>query len=238
MFHTGRTVEDADASGGTAVLAEPCRDPVDVLVYGPFRRFDAGRYRARFRIKTSEAFEGSAAELHVRASGGRVIATTAAGGDVHQRRRPVARSNVNASRPGSGSKRLSVGGNEGRQRVCIPHQPFHYSLHRSMRLKLGFAHLTSATTRCQATSSEATSSHDSATLGRAVHLIARCRCWRRFDHVGGRHGRNRWTTSAEYARSVAASSCWRARRAGAVRLYLLIWLGWMPDAIGSTSCFY
>ncbi len=55
LFHTGRIVDDPGASGGKAVLWTPGRDPVDWVIRGPGRMLNAGRYRAWFRLKSTQA---------------------------------------------------------------------------------------------------------------------------------------------------------------------------------------
>jgi len=59
LFHTGRIVDDPDASGGKAVLWTPERDPVDWVIRGPSRMLDTGRYRAWFRMKSTETIPGA-----------------------------------------------------------------------------------------------------------------------------------------------------------------------------------
>jgi len=48
---TGLPARDSDASGGEAILATLLRDRPGRMVYGPFRKYPAGRYRVRFYLK-------------------------------------------------------------------------------------------------------------------------------------------------------------------------------------------
>jgi hypothetical protein len=65
LFFVGRLVKNAQASGGTAIQSTPGL-PADVMVFGPGRMYDPGRYRAKVRVAVGAVkAEGPAGRIEV-----------------------------------------------------------------------------------------------------------------------------------------------------------------------------
>ncbi|MBI4667339.1 MAG: hypothetical protein HY751_13125 [Nitrospinae bacterium] len=52
LFHTGDAIKDENASGGLVVRAEPGKDPIGPMVFGPWRMFEAGDYSLRVYMRS------------------------------------------------------------------------------------------------------------------------------------------------------------------------------------------
>ena len=65
LFFVGRLVRNAQATGGTAIQSTPGL-PADVMVFGPGRLYDAGRYRLKARVAVGAVMtEGLAGHIEV-----------------------------------------------------------------------------------------------------------------------------------------------------------------------------
>jgi len=75
LYHIGRCIEDAAASGGHAVEISREEDPHMPMASGPDRLYPPGEYRARFMMEAEDADEGSVALLAASSSFGDTLAS-------------------------------------------------------------------------------------------------------------------------------------------------------------------
>ncbi len=75
LYHIGRCIEDAAASGGHAVEISREEDPHMPMASGPERLYPPGEYRARFMMEAEDADEGSVALLAASSSFGDTLAS-------------------------------------------------------------------------------------------------------------------------------------------------------------------
>ncbi|MBI5815299.1 MAG: hypothetical protein HZB29_06770 [Nitrospinae bacterium] len=59
LFHTGRVIEDKTASGDRVVALSPGDERSDVMLFGPVRMFDEGKYTATFNMAAGDAPAGA-----------------------------------------------------------------------------------------------------------------------------------------------------------------------------------